>query len=120
MVDMSRSAPLPHPHPALPAMDAIAIRRAYPDDAAALERLARLDSRRPLDGPILIAERDGRILAALAPATGRHIANPFAPTADLLALLRVRAADTARSAGRRDLLRRAGGNARRLPALARG
>jgi hypothetical protein len=120
MVDMPRSAPLPHPHPTLPAMDSIVIRRAYPDDAACLERLARLDSRRPLDGPVLLAERDGRILAALATATGRHIADPFAPTADLVALLEVRAADTARAHGRRDLLRRAGVNARRRPALARG
>src|SRR5690242_19451589 len=120
MVDMSRSAPLPHPHPRLPALDAVVIRPAYPDDAAALERLARLDSRRPLDGPVLVAERDGRLLAALGTATGRHIADPFSPTADLVALLEVRAADTARARSRQDLLRRAGANARRRPALARG
>jgi hypothetical protein len=120
MMSMPRSAPLPHPHPALPALDAVVIRPAYPDDAAALERLARLDSRRPLDGPVLVAERDGRILAALGTASGRHVADPFTPTADLVALLKVRAADAALAAGRRDLLRRAGVNARRLPALARG
>jgi hypothetical protein len=101
-------------------MDAVVIRPAYPDDASALERLARLDSRRPLDGPVLIAERDGRIMAALATTTGSHVADPFSPTADLVALLEVRAADTARAAGRRDILRRAGVNARRLPAFARG
>jgi hypothetical protein len=117
---MSGSTPLPHPHPAHPGLDAVVIRRAYPDDAAALERLARLDSRRPLDGPVLLAERDGRVLAALATDTGRHIADPFAPTADLVALLRVRADATGRTPGRLDLLRRAGANARRLPALARG
>jgi hypothetical protein len=117
---MSRGALLPHPRPVSPALDAVVIRPAYPDDAAALERLARLDSRRPLSGPVLVAERDGRLLAALATATGRHVADPFSPTADLVALLEVRAADAARLHGRRDILRRVGANARRLPALARG
>jgi hypothetical protein len=116
---MPRSAPLPHPHPSLSALDAVVIRPGYPDDAAALERLARLDSRRPLDGPVLVAERDGRILAARATATGRHVADPFSPTADLVALLEVRA-DSACAGGRLDLLRRTGGNPRRIPALARG
>src|SRR3954471_7874861 len=118
MMDMSRSTR--SPSPTVPSTDALVIRPVHPDDAAALERLARLDSRRPLDGPVLLAERDGRVLAALATATGRHIADPFTPTADLVALLEVRAADTARAHGRRDLLRRAGVNARRRPALARG
>ena len=117
---MSGSAPSPL------SMDALMIRPAYPDDAAALERLARLDSQRPLVAPALVAERDGRILAALSAASGRVIADPFAPTADLVALLRLHAAadpsaSVARSAlGGRDLLRRAGVTARRRPALARG
>jgi hypothetical protein len=116
--------------PSLPSMDALVIRPAYPDDHAALERLARLDSQRPFigrGGPALVAERDGRILAALSVADGRAIADPFAPTADLVALLRLRAAAdssaaTSRSApqGARDLLRRAGATARRRPARARG
>lgn len=113
--------------PSLPSMDALIIRPAYPDDHAALERVARLDSRRPLSrrGPALVAERDGRILAALSVADGRAIADPFAPTADLVALLRLRAAAdsaaTSRSVqGARELLRRAGATARRRPALARG
>jgi hypothetical protein len=108
----------------LPALDALVIRPAYPDDHAALSRLAALDSRRPLSGPVIVAERDGRILAALAPAAGRAVADPFAPTADLVALLRLHAtADpaAARSApGPRELLRRVGSNTRRRPALARG
>jgi hypothetical protein len=116
--------------PSLPSMDALVIRPAYPDDEAALTRLARLDSRRPFIGrgtPALVAERDGRILAALSVADGRAIADPFAPTADLVALLRLRAAAdssaaTSRSAPRgvRELLRRVGATARRRPALARG
>jgi len=105
----------------LPATDALVIRPAYPDDASMLVRLAALDSRRPLAGPTIVAERDGRILAAIALDGGDTIADPFAPTADLVALLRLHAADTARSfAGRRDILRRVGANARRRPALARG
>jgi hypothetical protein len=106
--------------PAFPAIDALVIRPAYPDDAAALVRLAALDSRRPLDGSIVVAERDGQILAALGTADGRAIADPFAPTADLVALLRLHAADTARSLGRPDILRRVGVSARRRPAFARG
>jgi hypothetical protein len=117
---MPRSAPLPH----LPNMDALVIRPAHPDDHAALVRLAALDSRRALSGPTLVAERDGRILAALALGDGRAIADPFAPTADLVALLRLHADDSSSPARgthrRRELLRRAGANARRRPALARG
>jgi hypothetical protein len=121
MVSMSGSTP------SLPSMDALVIRPAYPDDHAALARLAALDSRRPLPtgSPVLVAERDGQLLAALSPADGRALADPFAPTADLVALLRLHAtADTATAPrdarGARDILRRIGANARRRPALARG
>src|SRR4051812_18798610 len=116
MVNMTRSASSPK----LPLLAAVVIRPAYPDDNATLERLARLDSRRPLDGPMLVAERDGRVLAALSTRDGASIADPFSPTADLVALLRMHAADTARSLGRPDLLRRVGVSTRRHPVLARG
>jgi hypothetical protein len=107
--------------PILPAVDALVIRPAYPDDAATLARLAALDSQRPLAGSAIVAERDGRIVAAIATDNGRTIADPFAPTADLIALLRLHAAGTARSfARRRDFLRRVGASTRRHPALARG
>jgi hypothetical protein len=109
----------------LPSVDALVIRPADPDDHAALTRLAALDSRRPLAGPVLVAERDGHILAALAPADGRAIADPFAPTADLVALLRLHAsaapAGSSRGApGPWEILRRVGASTRRRPALARG
>jgi hypothetical protein len=124
MLNMSGSTPLP-------TTDALVIRPAYPDDHAVLARLARLDSQTPLraaDGPVLVAERDATILAAYARASGRAIADPFAPTADLVALLRLHAvADRSRTAtprgaraAGRDFLRRAGATARRRPALARG
>jgi hypothetical protein len=115
---MTRRTLSPTPH--LPATDALVIRPAYPDDASTLARLAALDSRRPLSGRVLVAERDRRVLAALAVADGRTFADPFSPTADLVALLQLHAAETARGRGRRDLLRRAGVNTRRRPALARG
>jgi hypothetical protein len=112
---MSSSAPSPHPA----RTDAVVIRPAYPDDAAALQRLAALDSRRPLTGRVNVAERDGDLLVALATDDGGVVANPFAPTADLVALLRLHAAE-ARGGRRQEFLRRLGANARKRPALARG
>lgn len=69
---------------------ALVIRLDAPGDEAALERLARLDSQRPLPGPVLLAEVDGRLRAALELEGDRVIADPFAQTADLLPLLRLR------------------------------
>jgi hypothetical protein len=68
------------------------IRMATDDDADALRRLADLDSQRPLRGRIMIGELDGAPAAALALDTGRAIADPFRPTAHLVASLRTRAA----------------------------
>ena len=116
MVDMSGSAP----SPTAPRTDAIVIRPAYPDDAAALARLAALDSRRPLRGRVLLAERDGRPVAALSIDDGRIAADPFAPTADLVALLGVHAVQPARTPRAQVILRRRGAGARKRPALARG
>jgi hypothetical protein len=71
--------------------DTITIRRAAPSDAAALDRLAALDSSPPLSGDILVAESDGRVSAALSLRSGRVVSDPFVPTTDLVALLRARA-----------------------------
>jgi hypothetical protein len=109
---------MPSSSPATPTVETLVIRRASSDDAAALERLASLDSRRPLTGDVMLAERDGRILAALSLDDGRVAADPFAPTAELVALLRVRASAPAPHrvhGGRRRLA-----VARRRPAMARG
>jgi hypothetical protein len=46
---------------------------------------------RDLQGPVLIAEVDGRPAAALSVADGRAVTNPFQPNARLLAHLRMRA-----------------------------
>ena len=70
----------------------ISIRLATPDDDPALARLAALDSGTVPTGRVLLAERDGESQAALALTGGATLADPFVPTAELLALLRVRAA----------------------------
>jgi hypothetical protein len=58
---------------------------------AGAERLAELDSQRPLIGPALVGEIDGRPAAAISLTDGRVVADPFQPTANLVALLRMRA-----------------------------
>ena len=68
------------------------LREATADDAAALHRLARLDSRgRPPAGRLIVAEDGGEVVAAMAVETGDAIADPFRPTAAIVALLRLRA-----------------------------
>src|SRR4051794_30962734 len=67
------------------------IRPASDPDGALMQRLATLDSQRPIDGPALIGERDGRPIAAISMTDGRVVADPFEPTAHLVALLRMRA-----------------------------
>jgi hypothetical protein len=44
----------------------VTLRFAFPDDAAAVARLAALDSSRPPAQPVLIAEIDGEPAAALS------------------------------------------------------
>src|SRR5262245_41494128 len=68
------------------------IRYAAPVDATALEHIAMLDGQRPLEGAALVGLIDGRPSAALSLKDGRAIADPFRPTAHLLAHLRTRAA----------------------------
>lgn len=72
----------------------ITIRRAYADDSGGLLRLAALDSAEIPDSPLLLAEVDGELRAALSLTTGAAIADPFHPTLGLLALLRTHATAT--------------------------
>lgn len=60
-------------------------------DQKSLARLAALDGAEPPEQPVLLAEVDGRLLAALALSDGRVIADPFHRTAELIDLLRARA-----------------------------
>jgi hypothetical protein len=75
----------------------VTIRHAASADFASLERLAALDSQRIPSGELFVAEVGGRLLAATSIDTGAVIADPFEPTAGLVALLRVQA-DAARPA----------------------
>jgi hypothetical protein len=72
------------------------IRRLGGDDLAAVERLAQLDSRRAPEGPLLGAEIEGRLLAAISLVSGESVADPFSRTAELRALLELRAAQLRR------------------------
>ena len=66
------------------------IRHATVDDDGALRRLAELDSRPPLSGPVLIGEIDGIPAAAVSLADGQIAADPFQTTAQLVPLLGIR------------------------------
>ncbi len=68
----------------------VVIRGAAPADRDRLERLASLDSAPTPVGPMLVAERDGTLVAALPLAKGRAIADPFEPSADVVRLLELR------------------------------
>lgn len=72
--------------------ETLTIRMAVPADAAAILRLAELDSAPQPDAvPTLLAEVEGELRAAL-PLDGRPpIANPFRHTAGLVAVLAARA-----------------------------
>jgi hypothetical protein len=68
-----------------------AIRVATDADAESLARLAALDSKTPLDGPVLVGELRGTPVAAVSVADGRVVADPFIPTGHVVATLRARA-----------------------------
>jgi hypothetical protein len=69
----------------------VTVRLAALRDGEALERLAGLDSRPLPPGPHLVAERDGRIEAALSLCTHQEVSDPFRRTAELRELLRCHA-----------------------------
>ena len=75
--------------PAITADPTVIIRAARGSDGDRLAQLALLDSQRPLAGEVLVAEQDGALVAAIG--GDRVIADPFRRTADLVALLRLRA-----------------------------
>lgn len=97
----------------------ITIRPGYADDYDALARLAALDSAPSVPPrPLLLAEVDGAVRAALSLRDGSCIADPFLPTAGLLVLLRTHAqGEQARLTVRRPRWRP---GTRRRPAYARG
>ena len=69
----------------------LVIRPAGSDDAAALERLAKLDAAQVPHGEKLVAEVGGELVAAYGVERGERIGDPFRPTADVLDLLEYKA-----------------------------
>jgi hypothetical protein len=90
---------------AIPVANQITLRRSTMADQAEIARLATIDSASVPAGPLLLAEVDGELHAALTLAEGRVIADPFVPTTALVELLRTRRRTTA-PAGDRSRLRR--------------
>jgi hypothetical protein len=84
------------------------IRRARGEDGLALGRLAQLDSGLYDGGPALLAESGGELLAAVSLGGGRSLADPFRPTAEVLAVLQLRAAQLAGVSGATESSRLAG------------
>src|SRR3954454_2215232 len=71
--------------------DELVIRSASKDDNGRLERLALLDSAPVPHGAVLVAEREGMLVAAVPVGGGRAIADPFVPSKDIVSLLKLRA-----------------------------
>jgi hypothetical protein len=80
------------PHHWLMTNQPLTLRVARPDDAPAVRRLAQLDSSRPPSGRVLLAVVGSEPVAALGVDTGSVVADPFRPTADVVAVLRQAAA----------------------------
>lgn len=67
------------------------IRRSGMGDLGSLSLLAALDSAPLPAEPLLIAESEGRMVAAVPLDGGAPVADPFEPTAEIVALLELRA-----------------------------
>jgi hypothetical protein len=76
--------------------EAVSLRVSSEDDAGALARLAGLDSSRMPPGPMLLAEVDDDVRAAVSLADGTVLADPFHTTNDTIKLLRARAKELSR------------------------
>jgi hypothetical protein len=94
-------------------LEAVTVRLAGAADSPTLTRLAQLDCASALSHPILLAELSGQPVAAVSLADGAVVADPFVPTAELVALLKLRArqlrgagADRGRGTPRPGVLRR--------------
>jgi hypothetical protein len=83
----------------------LVLRPATSADTADLERLAALDSAMPLAGEVLLAYAGGEVRAALSVDSGRAVADPFWPSADLVELLQAAAGERPRRRLRRRVAR---------------
>ena len=77
-------------------MSSVELRPASASDAAGVERVAQLDSAGVPAGRLLVAELDGRIVAAYAIESGEAVADPFTRTAHLVTALRAQSRESAK------------------------
>jgi hypothetical protein len=77
----------------------VTVRHSARGDASRIRELAALDSRRAPTGALLVAEVDGELVAAVSLAGEGAVADPFRPTADVVTLLELRAAQVAGADG---------------------
>jgi hypothetical protein len=90
--------------------NSISIKLSTEADRPRIAQLAELDGKHPPHGDVLLAEADGRLVAAIG-MDGAVIADPFERTADVVRLLRLQVG------GERPTRRRRSGWLRRvLPA----
>jgi hypothetical protein len=76
----------------MPARESILIRPFAEADAQTVRVVAQRDSSAVPAGSLLVGEVDGEVRAVLSLDTGDVVADPFAPSAALVDLLRTRAA----------------------------
>jgi hypothetical protein len=69
----------------------VTVRRFAERDIDGVHRLAALDEKPVPTGGVLVAEQAGELVAALPLDGGDALADPFKPTADVVALLQLRA-----------------------------
>ncbi|HEY7074518.1 MAG TPA: hypothetical protein VH418_04080 [Solirubrobacteraceae bacterium] len=72
-------------------MNSLTIRMALPSDAAALERLAELDSAGTPHDPVLVAEVSDELWAAISLDDFKLVGDPFRPSGEVQFLLLERA-----------------------------
>jgi hypothetical protein len=100
--------------PSITTAPSVLIRAARGSDGPALARLAALDSAAVPAGELLVAEADGALIAAVALDSGEVIADPFRPSADVVALLTLRGRSVEPRRPRRGLAERMGLRAGRV------
>ena len=79
----------------------LTVRRFTERDIDGIRRLAALDEKPIPVGGVLVAETAGELVAAVPLDGGPALADPFKPTADVVALLRLRARQLRESTGAR-------------------
>ncbi len=89
--DLRAAAERPRTDPDHTPTTRVTLRYGAAADSEGLRRLAQLDGAVPPRNPVLIAEVDGRLRAALPLDGGAPIADPFHRGAELVELLRIRA-----------------------------